>query len=142
MGKPPVWFYIAAAILVLWESIGCLMYLSQMMITAERMAQLPAAQRDLWMAMPSWVTSVYAIAVWVGLAGALMLLMRFTIARSMLIVSLAAVVVQFGWVFAMTPILTTTGPKAAIFPMAIIAVGVLAVWFAGRSAANGWLRSR
>jgi hypothetical protein len=140
MTKPPTWFYVAALILILWECIGCLAYLSQMMISAEDMARLPAAQREIWTMMPAWVTSSYAIAVWVGLAGGIALLLRYRISRTLFIVSLIAVIVQFGWTFAATPILNTVGPSAAIFPAFIIAVGAMAVWFSGKAAANGWLR--
>jgi hypothetical protein len=140
MNKPPTWFYIAAAILILWECIGCFAYVSQVSMSAADMARLPAAQQDIWKMMPSWVTSAYALAVWIGLAGGIALLLRFRISRSLFIVSLIAVVVQFGWTFAATPILTTVGPTAAIFPLFIIAVGVMAVWFSGKAAGNGWLR--
>ena len=67
-------------------------------------------------------------------------MLRFKIARSLYIVSLIAVVVQFGWTFLATPLLTTIGGSAVIFPLFIIAVGVMAVWFSGKAAGNGWLR--
>lgn len=140
MTKPPSWFYVAAVILILWEIIGCLAYLSQVTMSAADMAQLPAAQREIWAMMPSWVTSAYALAVWLGLAAGIALLLRFKIARLLYIVSLIAVVVQFGWTFLATPLLTTIGGSAVIFPLFIIAVGVMAVWFSGKAAGNGWLR--
>jgi hypothetical protein len=140
MTKPPTWFYITAAIMVLWECIGCFAYLSQVTMSAADMARLPAAQQEIWKMMPAWVTGAYALAVWVGLAGGIALLLRFKISRTLFIVSLIAVVVQFGWTFLATPILTTVGGSAAIFPAFIIAVGAMAVWFAGKAAGNGWLR--
>jgi hypothetical protein len=140
MTKPPTWFYVAAATFILWECIGCYAYLSDVSVTAAEMAQLPAAQQEIWKMTPSWVTSAYALAVWIGLAGGIALLLRFRISRSLFIVSLIAVVLQFGWTFIATPILTTVGGSAAIFPLFIIAVGVFAVWFSGKAAANNWLR--
>ncbi len=140
MTKPPSWFYVAAVILILWECIGCYAYISQVSMSAADMAQLPVAEQEVWKSMPSWVTGAYALAVWVGLAAGIALLLRFKIARPLYIVSLIAVVVQFGWTFAATPILTTVGPTAAIFPLFIIAVGVFAVWFSGKAAGYGWLR--
>jgi hypothetical protein len=140
MTKPPTWFYIVAAILVLWECIGCYAYISQVSMTAADMARLPVAEQEVWKIMPAWITSAYALAVWVGLAGGIALLLRRRISRTLFIVSLIAVVVQFGWTFAATPILTTVGATAAIFPLFIIAVGVMAIWFSAKAAANGWLR--
>jgi hypothetical protein len=129
MTRPPSWFYVAAVILILWECIGCYAYVSQVSMTPADLAQLPAAQRDIWAMMPSWVTSAYALAVWLGLAGGISLLLRYRIARSLFVVSLIAVTVQFGWTFAATPILTSIGLTVAIFPAFIIAVGAMAVWF-------------
>jgi hypothetical protein len=140
MTKPPSWFYVAAIILILWECIGCYAYISQVSMTAADMAQLPVAQQEIWKMMPSWVTSAYAIAVWIGLAGGVLLLLGFKAARTAYGVSLVAVIAQFGWTFAATPILTTVGPTAAIFPLFIIAVGVFAIWFTGKASAKGWLR--
>jgi hypothetical protein len=140
MNKPPSWFYVAAVILILWECIGCYAYLSDVTMTAADMAQLPVAQQDIWKMTPSWVTAAYALAVWIGLAASIALLLRFKIARSLYAVSLIAVVAQFGWTFVATPILETIGPSAAIFPAFIIAVGAMAVWFSGKAIGNGWLR--
>jgi hypothetical protein len=140
MTKPPSWFYVIAAILILWECIGCYAYISQVSMSVVDMARLPAAEQEIWKMTPSWVTSAYALAVWVGLSAGIALLLRFKIARPLYIVSLIAVVAQFGWTFAATPILASVGPTAAIFPLFIIAVGVMAVWFSGKAAMNGWLR--
>ncbi len=140
MTKPPTWFYVVAVIIILWECIGCYAYVSQVSMSVADMAQLPIAQQEIWKMVPAWVTSAYAVAVWVGLAGGIALLLRLRISRSLFIVSLIAVVVQFGWTFAATPILTTVGPTVAVFPAFIIAVGVMAVWFSGKAAGHGWLR--
>lgn len=140
MTKPPTWFYVVAVIIILWECIGCYAYISQVSMSAADIAQMPMAQQEIWKMVPEWVTSAYALAVWVGLAGGIALLLRLRISRSLFIVSLIAVVVQFGWTFAATPMLTTVGPTAAVFPAFIIAVGMMAVWFSGKAAGNGWLR--
>ena len=140
MTKPPTWFYVVAVIIILWECIGCYAYVSQVSMSATDMAQLPIAQQEIWKMVPAWVTSAYALAVWVGLAGGIALLLRLKISRSLFIVSLIAVVVQFGWIFAATPILTTVGPTAAVFPAFIVAVAAMAVWFSAKAAGHGWLR--
>ena len=136
----PGWYWAVAVLALLWEAGGCYAYLTQVTMKAADMGTLPAAQRDLWLAMPAWVWSAYAVAVWVGLTGALALLMRQRWARAAFIVSLAAAIVQFGWVFLATPVLSAIGPSSAIFPACIIIVGGLLVWFAGYAAQRGWLR--
>jgi hypothetical protein len=140
MTKPPVWYHAIAGLATFWALVGCYAYLSQVSMGPEAMAQLPPAQREIWAMTPSWVIAAYAIAVWVGLAGAIGLLLRLSFARIAYVVSLVAIVVQFGWTFAATPILTTVGTSAVFFPLFIAAVCAALVWFAGHAAGRGWLR--
>ncbi|MEA3001760.1 MAG: hypothetical protein QOH81_548 [Sphingomonadales bacterium] len=136
----PIWYWLAAILAFLWEAGGCYAYLTQVSMKAADMGALPAAQRDLWLAMPAWIWSVYAVAVWVGLTGALALLLRQRWARSAFLVSLLAALIQFGWVFLANPVLGSLGPSAALFPACIILIGAILVWFAGYAAKRGWLR--
>ena len=99
MNKPPAWFWVVAIVATLWACMGCASYLREVMMTPAELAAMPAAQAEMWRAMPSWLFGVFAFAVWVGLAGAVALLFRRRIARSLYVVSLIAVVVQFGYIF-------------------------------------------
>lgn len=139
-GRVPGWYWAVAAIALLWEAMGCFAYVTQVSMDAAALAQLPAAQRDLWMAMPAWVTGAYAIAVWGGLLGAIGLLLRRNWARLAFAASLVAVVVQFGWTFLATPALTTIGASAAAFPAFIVLMAAALLWFSGLAAKRGWLR--
>jgi hypothetical protein len=138
--RVPGWYWALATLALLWEALGCFAYLNQVGMDAAELAQLPAAQRDIWMAMPAGVVAAYAVAVWIGLTGAVGLLLRRRWARLAFAASLIAVIVQFGWIFAATPILSTIGPSAAAFPAVIVIVGAFLLWFSGFAAKRGWLR--
>lgn len=141
MTKPPSWYYAVAGLLTLWALMGCYAYLAQVTMGPAELAALPPAQRDMIVALPTWITAVYAIAVWSALAGAICLLLRLKFAPSAYLVSLIAIVVQFGSIFAITPILKTMGfAEAAGFPIFIAVVGAVSVWFARLAAGRGWLR--
>ncbi|MES2288267.1 MAG: hypothetical protein V4530_00910 [Pseudomonadota bacterium] len=140
MNKPPTWFWIVAVLAILWECMGCMSYLQEVTMTPAQLAAMPVEQRDIWLMMPSWLFGVFAIAVWIGLAGAIALLLRKRLARSLFIVSLVAIVVQFGWVFTQTPILQKMSfGEAAGLPIAIFVIGAVLVWFAGFATKRGWL---
>jgi len=113
----PAWFWAVAVVALLWEAMGCLQYVKQS----------PAAP-----ALPVWVWSAFAVAVWVGLAGALLLLLRLRWARLAFAVSLLGAVVQFGWAFARTGV-TPLG-------IAVLAAAVALLWFVDHAAKRGWLR--
>ncbi len=141
MTKPPKWYYAVVGVLTLWALIGCYTYLAQVTMSAADLAALPQAQQDMMAGMPAWLTAVYAIAVWSALAGAIGLLLRMKFARSAYIVSLIAIILQFGWILIMLPIIETMGfAEAAGFPIFIAVVGAISVWFAGKAARHGWLR--
>jgi hypothetical protein len=136
----PGWYWAVAVLALAWEALGCFAYLMQVTMSADGLARLPAAQRDAWLAMPAWATGAYAVAVWVGLSAAIGLLLRRHWAVPAFAVSLLAVVVQFGWTFLATPILSTIGASAAAFPAFITLVAVFLLWFAVLAAKRGWLR--
>jgi hypothetical protein len=141
MNKPPTWYYIVAGLATFWALIGCYAYISDVSMGPAEMAALPAVQREIYAMTPAWVNGFYAIAVWSGLAGAIGLLLRMRYARLAYIISLVAVVIQFGWTFAATPILSKMGfAEAAGFPIFIALVCVALIWLAGKATRSGWLR--
>jgi len=90
--------------------------------------------------MAQWQWSVFSIAVWSGLLGAVGLLLRKSWAYWLLLVSLIAAIIQYGYVFAATPILDRMPAGEALpLPVTIIVVGVLLVWFGGIAKKRGWL---
>ena len=133
----PNWYWVAAAGALLWEAFGCVMYVAQ--VTADP-ASMPLDQRAMWEATPDWIVGAYAIAVWVGLAGAALLLMRRKLAEPLLLVSLIAVVVQFGGVLLVPAIRSVTPSDAYTFPI-VIGIVCYAIYMLARLARKrGWLR--
>jgi hypothetical protein len=137
--RVPPWYWAVAVLALAWEAMGCFAYWMQVGMDAADLARLPAAERDIWAAMPAWVVGAYAVAVWGGLLGAIGLLLRRGWARLAFAASLVAVLVQFGWTFLATPVLTTVGNMAAAFPAFIVAMAALLLWFSGLAAKRGWL---
>jgi hypothetical protein len=125
----PMWFWLVAALALLWEAFGCYIYVSQSL--------LPDTQREVGYAqMASWQWGVFAIAVWSGLIGAVLLLLRNRWAAPLLLVSLLAAAVQYGVAAAQGGIAPEARPIAA----AVLAVGVALVIFSSRARRAGWLR--
>ena len=141
MNKPPVWFWVVGVVALLWAGAGCSSYLHEVTMSPADLAAMPTAQADMWRAMPSWLFGVFAIAVWVGLAGAIALLLRRRIARALYIVSLIAVIVQFGYIFGGMHILDKMSfGEAAGFPIVIAVAQAVMIWFSGYATRQGWLK--
>lgn len=139
MPTVPKWYWLASVLALLWALAGCFAYWSQVNMTAEQHAALPPEQAAIWAMMPKWVTGAYAVAVWGALLGTLGLLLRKAWARLALLVSLAGVIVQFGWTFLATPLLASQGAGAAAFPLFILIAGMAMLALARHAAARGWL---
>ena len=136
----PSWFWIVSVLALLWELMGVGSYLYHVTLSPEAIAALPEGQAELMRITPAWVNGAFAVATFGGLLGAVGLLLRRQWARLLFIVSLVAVVVQFGWVFLVGKAHELIGPSSAVFPAFIVAVAAVLVWFAGTSIRRGWLR--
>ncbi len=133
----PRWFGAAAIAILLWEIFGCTTYVLH--VTGNQ-ASLPAEQVAMWAATPAWSVAAYAVAVWVGLVGAVLLVMRRRLAEPLLLVSLIAVLVQFS-AHLLVPELRDATPPGALMIPALIIVVCAAIWlFARRAKQQGWLR--
>lgn len=131
------WFWAGAIASLLFMVFGCLSYV--MHVTLDP-ASLPLDERMMMEAVPAWMTAAFAIAVWAGLAGTVLLVMRRKIAEPVLLVSLIAVTVQFSAYFIDPELRDAMPPDGLLIPVAILLVTWTIFWFAHHSRRRGWLR--
>lgn len=132
----PGWFNVAAAGALLWELAGCALYL--MRVTTQA-ASLPADQQAIFEATPTWVLAAFAVAVWVGLAGALSLLLRRRFAEPLLLVSLAALIIQNS-ALVLDPTLSNLVASDDLLVPFLVILASYGVWHLARMAnKRGWL---
>src|SRR5918994_1509633 len=95
------WFMPAAIASLLFMGLGCVMYLTHVLADPD---SLPLDQRSAYLAEPAWVTAAYAVAVWVGLAGTVLLVMKRKLAEWLLLISLIAVLVWLAGLIVVAPL--------------------------------------
>lgn len=138
--KPPAWFWLVAVLLVLWEAAGCFACVQQFKLGAAAMGPVDDWSLRYYAALPAWYNPVYAVATFGGLLGGLALLLRRRIAITLFWISLAAVIVMFGYAFGETDLIAHKGLGQVLpFPLFIAAMGAFSVWFAKLAARRGWL---
>lgn len=131
------WFKFAAIASVLFMALGCAVYLASVLTDPSTFA---VDQRNLMAARPIWMIAANAIAVWVGLLGSVLLVMRRKAAEPLLLVSLIAAVVDFLpylVVPAVSDLVTTNDIAVAVV---VLAITWTIFWFARHSRQRGWLR--
>ena len=137
-GKPPAWFWIVAVLGLLWELFGVWMYLMTVGVVPNA-KEMSEAERSLMESSPTWVTGLFAIGVFAGALGALGLVLRRRWARPLLVLSLIAVILQFGGWLLMTDAIEIMGPSVFVMPAVIVVVAILLAWVASTGVKRGWL---
>ncbi|WP_420318251.1 hypothetical protein [Ekhidna sp.] len=139
-GKPPTWFWVVSVLALIWNLMGVGAYLSQAYTSDDVFAQMEQAMQDLINATPGWVTAAFAIAVWGGALGCILLLMRKKLSQMVLIISLAGIVVQMFYNVFISNAMDVYGPGGAIMPIMTLGIGIALVFFAKKGIAAGWLK--
>lgn len=139
--KPPVWFWVVTVLALLWNLMGVAAYLNTVYMTPEGLAEMTPEQQTFFQNTPGWVTGAYALAVFGGALGCLLLLLKRRLALSLLIVSLVAVLVQNFYYFVQTNALEVFGAfQAVVMPVVVIVICLLLVMLARKAISNGWVK--
>lgn len=131
------WFYPAAIASALFMLLGVLMYVEHVTIDA---AALPVDQRGAFLAQPTWVTGVFAVATWSGLAGAILLLLRRQTAVPVILLAMLALAVWIGGLASVDVVRSSMSVNDWAVLIGIAAVVWTIYWFARHSRQRGWLR--
>ena len=126
-------FWVIGGIGLIFNLMGCMNYISQM--SAENVASMPDVYRVIVENRPAWGTGAFALAVFGGSLGCLLLLLRKSVAVYVFIVALVGVVV------AQVPFLGMAElPIAAwIGWLSQFVVGAFLIWYSIKSESKGWI---
>lgn len=138
-GPRPVasWFMVAAVAALLFMALGCVSYVMHVFADPSTM---PLDQRAAYAAEPAWVTGAYAVAVWVGLAGAILLVLRRRLAEPALLLSLVATLVWLAGLVLVRDLRENMSANDLLVAIVVTALTWTIYWFARHSRMRGWLR--
>lgn len=136
----PRYFIVIAIVLLLWNLMGLAAFAMQYTADLTELAKSDPVTAQAFAAMPAWVWIAYAIAVGAGTLGAILLLMKKAAAASLFLLSLIAVVVQFGYTFLGTDLLALKGPSVIAFPAFIMVMAVVQLLYARHLVGKAVLR--
>ena len=137
--KPAAWFWVVSALALVWNVMGVMAYLAQVMMSPEALQAMPENERALYESVPAWATGAFAVAVWGGALGCLLLLLRKKLAKPVLVLSLIGIIVQMVHSLALSNSMEVYGPGGLIMPVMVLVIGVGLIWFSGKATAHGWL---
>ena len=95
--KPNTAFWIIAVLALLWNLMGVFNFLASNFM--KEMISEAYSEKEILLldALPSWYAIIFGIAVFTGLLGCILLLMRKKAAVSLFFISLLAVLIQMGY---------------------------------------------
>lgn len=131
MMKKPWHLWVVGIVGVLWGAMGCYDYLMTQTGNEEYLKQFSAEQIAFFESFPVWISALWAVAVWGGLAGAVLILLGRAIAAPVLFAAMISVLIVFAYNF-MSDIRPPMSMVEMIFTFVIIGVAIF-MWFYSRA---------
>ena len=138
--KTPMHLWIVGGLATLWNAFGCVDYVMTETRNDAWLSMASQAMRDYWASFPAWMVAAWAIGVWGGLIGSLLLLMRSRHAVLAFEASLAGLLVGTVYQYGMSDM--PAEMKSAMMGMSafIWAVAIGLLLYAMRMRRSGVLR--
>lgn len=132
----PAWYWPIAIACLLFEAAGAFLFANSLTLDP---ATLPLDQRAIFDATPLWMTIAWAVAIGIGVLGAIGLVLRRRFAEPLLLASLLAVAVQFSGLFLVRQLRELTPEDHLVVPIVILLLAY-GFWQTARLARRkGWL---
>jgi len=140
-GRTPWHLWVVGVVTILWNGFGCVDYVMTQTRKAEWFAQMgmTEAQTAYFEAMPAWTHGTWAIGVWGGLLGGILLLLRRKLATPVFVASFLGWLAGAIYAFGLSDGLDAMGP---MWPMQIVIGGacLFFIWYASIMSKRGVLR--
>ncbi len=130
-------FWVIGAVTLIWNIMGAINFFVQMNV--DMVAAMPETHRAIIEVRPAWATGAFAIAVFGGALGCLLLLLRKSAAYYLFIASLLGVIV------AMTPHLDMIGStindpfEVVMMILMPLVVAAFLIWYSKQAESKGWI---
>jgi hypothetical protein len=128
----PKHLWVVGILALLWNAMGCFDYFMSQTRNEGYMSNFTAEQLEYFYGFPAWAVGTWAIAVWGGLLGAILLLLRKKLATRVFLVSLIAMVITnvYSYVLSNGMDFVSGNAFAAGFALAIFVFGLLSYLYA------------
>jgi hypothetical protein len=144
--KTPWHIWVVGILSMLWNSGGAYDYVMTRTHNAGYLDMAPAEIRADYLAylaaMPIWASTGWGLGIWGSILGSLLILLRSRHAVTAFYVSLAGLVVNsvYTYAIAKTSIAMLAGQMAMAFTVAIVIILLLLIWYSHRQLSLGHLR--
>lgn len=135
-GRTPWHLWVVGILAVLWNCMGAFDYLMTETRNEGYMSRFTPEQLEYFNGFPAWVVAFWAIAVWGGVLGAVLLLLRKKLAAGVFLVSFLAMVVTTIHNYGLSDGLRVAGDTFSLVFTAVIFVLALLLYLYARAMKN------
>lgn len=138
-GKAPRTFYIVGVLALLWNLVGAFDYVMTETRNPAYMAQFSPEQLEFFYGFPAWLIGLWALAVWGGVFGTVLLLMRRKLAVHVFLISFLCMAVTAVHNYGIAGGGEIMGPTGMFFSLVIFVVALGLFLYARKMARKGVL---
>jgi len=131
--KAPVHLWAVGIIGLLWSSMGALDYVMTQTRNESYMSAFTPEQLEFFYGLPVWVDAAWAVGVWGGVLGAILLLFRKAIAVWIFLASFLAVVITTLHNYVFSNAMEVSGDTFSLIFSAVIMVIALLLYLYARA---------
>jgi hypothetical protein len=131
-------FWVLAAFALIWNALGSLNYLGQM--NADLVATMPETHRAIVEGRPAWATGGFAVSVFAGALGGLLLLFRKLAAFYLFVASLlGAMVTMIHTIDVATSKIDFSTSEVGVMILSPLIVAAFLIWYSKQAEGKGWI---
>ena len=105
----PTVYKIITILAIVWNAYGVLYYFYEITMTDEQLNSLSPAEKDMIINSPSWSVAAFAITVWFGLLGAILLCLKHRLTIIAFIISIIGLSFTFYYTISFNDSITKYG---------------------------------
>lgn len=138
--KAPWHLWAIGIVGLLWNAIGATDYVMTQTRNEAYLKAVTPEQLAYFDSVPAWAVAMWAIGVWGGVTGMLLLLLRKRVAVPVLLASAAGAALIFVYNYVLSNGAEVMGSSGAAFAGVIVVIAAGLYWYARRMRGRGVLR--
>jgi hypothetical protein len=140
VSRVPWHLWMVGAASLLWNGFGAFDYVMTQTGNADYLAQFEPEQLAYFEGFPAWAVATWALAVWGGVLGSVLLLVRSKWAAPAFLVSLVSMAANTVYTFVLSDGMEMMGAGGAAFSAVIFVIALALLLYARAMARAGVLR--
>jgi hypothetical protein len=131
-------FWAIGAVALIWNAMGGINFVMQM--NPETLASMPESHRAIAEARPAWASAAFAVSVFGGALGCVLLLLRKKVSYYLFIASFLGVIVTMTHALGMAGSAFKFGPFELVLGVVMpIVVATFLIWYSKRAQTKAWI---